>query len=78
MTTGALEPDLAARWRARVKARLDARGSYPTWVLIAALAGMFATTFPVTILTVSLRVIGQELGARETTMAWVITAPLLL
>ena len=61
-----------------MRARLDARGRYPTWVLIASLAGMFATTFPVTILTVSLRVIGQELGARETTMAWVISAPMLL
>jgi MFS family permease len=39
---------------------------------------MFVTTFPVTILTVSLRVIGQELEANETTMAWVISAPLLL
>ena len=61
-----------------MRARLDAQGSYPTWVLLASLAGMFVTTFPVTILTVSLRVIGQELNASETTMAWVISAPLLL
>jgi MFS family permease len=61
-----------------LRARLEARGSYPTWVLLASLAGMFVTTFPVTILTVSLRVIGQELDASETTMAWVISAPLLL
>jgi MFS family permease len=32
----------------------------------------------VTILTVSLRVIADELGARESTLAWVISAPLLL
>jgi EmrB/QacA subfamily drug resistance transporter len=64
--------------RADLRARLEARGSYSTWVLVASLAGMFATTFPVTILTVSLRVIGAELGASETTMAWVISAPLLL
>ena len=47
-------------------------------MLLASLAGMFVTTFPVTILTVSLRVIGQELHASESTMAWVISAPLLL
>jgi MFS family permease len=78
MTTGTIESGSAAGWRARLRAQLDARGSYPTWVLVAALAGMFVTTFPVTILTVSLRVIGQELHASETTMAWVISAPLLL
>jgi MFS family permease len=77
MTAGATERG-AAGWRARLRARLDSRGSYPTWVLLASLAGMFVTTFPVTILTVSLRVIGQELHASETTMAWVISAPLLL
>ena len=64
--------------RARLRDRLEARGSYPTWVLLASLAGMFVTTFPVTILTVSLRVIARELDASETTVAWVISAPLLL
>lgn len=61
----------------RVIARLDAAGTHPSWVLWASLAGMFATTFPVTILTVSLVPIAQEFGARETTMAWVISAPML-
>jgi MFS family permease len=74
MSTGALD----AGWRARLRERLEARGTFPSWVLLASLAGMFATTFPVTILTVSLRVIGQELDASESTMAWVISAPLLL
>jgi MFS family permease len=46
-------------------------------VLWASLAGMFATTFPITILTVSLVPIAGEFGARETTMAWVIAAPML-
>lgn len=64
--------------RARVVERLEARGSYPRWVLLAALAGMFATTFPITILTVSLGTIAREFGARETTLAWVISAPMLL
>ena len=65
-------------WSARVRARLHARGTYPSWALLASLAGMFVTTFPVTILTVSLRVIAQELDATESTVAWVISAPLLL
>jgi MFS family permease len=61
----------------RVIARLDANGTHASWVLWASLAGMFATTFPITILTVSLVPIAQEFGARETTMAWVIAAPML-
>src|SRR5690606_37096668 len=61
----------------RVIARLDAAGTHSTWVLWASLAGMFATTFPITILTVSLVPIAHEFGARETTMAWVISAPML-
>lgn len=61
----------------RVVARLEAAGTHSTWVLWAALAGMFATTFPITILTVSLVPIAREFGARETTMAWVIAAPML-
>jgi EmrB/QacA subfamily drug resistance transporter len=59
-------------------ARLEAQGRYPSWVLFAALAGMFATTFPVTILTVSLRSIAIEFDTSETTIAWVISAPMLL
>jgi len=64
--------------RGRVIARLEERGSYPTWVLLAALAGMFTATFPITILTVSLGSIAKEFGARETTVAWVIAGPMLL
>ena len=40
--------------RISVQSRLDASGSYQRWVLLTALAGMFATTFPVTLLAVSL------------------------
>jgi EmrB/QacA subfamily drug resistance transporter len=64
--------------RARVIARLEDRGSYPTWVLLAALAGMFTSTFPITILAVSLGAIAREFDARETTVAWVIAGPMLL
>src|SRR5262245_38698859 len=62
----------------RVIAALEARGSYSGWVLIAALAGVFATSFPITILTISLSSIAEEFGVRETTIAWVVSAPILL
>lgn len=64
--------------RERVAHRLEARGTQPTWVLVAALAGVFATSFPITILTISLSAIAAEFGVRETTIAWVISAPVLL
>jgi EmrB/QacA subfamily drug resistance transporter len=38
---------------------------------------MFAASFPITILTISLRSIAHEFGVSETTIAWVITAPML-
>ncbi len=66
-----------AAFRERITNRLEERGSYPRWVLVTALAGMFATTFPVTILTVSLGDIAIDLGTTETVLAWVISAPLL-
>lgn len=65
-------------WRERLIADLERRGRYPTWVLLAALAGMFATTFPITILAISLGSIAEEFRTSETTIAWVISAPMLL
>ncbi len=64
--------------RERWIARLEESGRYRGWVLFAGLAGMFTATFPITILTVSLKNIAEEFGARETTVAWVIAAPMLL
>lgn len=63
--------------RERFIARLEANGNYPTWVLIAALAGMFATTFPITILAVSLTAIANDFGVSTSFMTWVITAPMV-
>ncbi|MEM9406722.1 MAG: MFS transporter, partial [Acidobacteriota bacterium] len=63
--------------RARVGARLDATGQRQRWTLIAALVGMFANGFPFTILAVSLGEVARELGTDETTIAWVITTPML-
>lgn len=63
--------------RERVQARLTGSGRYPRWVLLTALAGMFATTFPVTLLAVSISTIADDFGAAETLVAWVISGPLL-
>ena len=56
-------------------ARLDASGRYPTWVLLAALAGMFATSFPVTILAASRAPIAWQSGADGTTRPRAPSAP---
>ena len=64
--------------RQRLLARLEASGRYRSAVLITALAGMFATSFPITILAVSLAPIADEFGTPQTTIAWVISAPMLL
>jgi MFS family permease len=73
-----LPDERIAPWRLNFLTRLEARGQYPSWVLAAALAGMFATTFPITILAVALGPIANEFGEKETTIAWVISAPMLL
>jgi MFS family permease len=74
----AFEDRVIAPWRRAIVDRLEASGRYPSWVLFAALAGMFSTTFPITILAVSLAPIADEFASSETTMAWVISGPMLL
>ena len=76
-TPGAATEPAVPGVRGRWIARLEERGSYPRWVMAAALSGMFATSFPITILTISLGSIAEEFGVRETTMTWVITSPML-
>src|SRR5271154_4076746 len=46
-------------------------------VLIACLVGMFSTTFPATILTISVKSIAVDLHSVPTTITWVTTAPML-
>src|SRR5919106_6878353 len=69
--------DVPTGLRARVLERLETKGRYRRYVLWVALTGMFATTFPVTILVVSLGDIAVDLGTSETVLAWVISAPML-
>ena len=66
-------PGFAHGWRAR----LEAKPSHRRFVLWTCLAGCFATTFTMTILGVSLKVIAEDLGTDVTTIAWVMTAPML-
>lgn len=67
----------SATRRDQVQARLSSSGRYPRWVLLTCLTGMFATTFPVTLLAVSIPTIARDFDAAETLVAWVIAAPLL-
>ena len=61
----------------RVAAGLEARGAYPRWALLVALAGMFATTFPVTVLTLAIPTIADDFHVDEAQLAWLITLPVL-
>jgi MFS family permease len=56
---------------------LERDGRYPSAVLLVALSGLFATTFPVTVLTLALPTMAEEFGTDETTLAWVVTLPMI-
>lgn len=47
-------------------------------MLVSALAGMFATSFPITILSVSLTDIAEEFDTSTSVLTWVISGPMLL
>jgi MFS family permease len=46
-------------------------------VLLVALSGLFATTFPITVLTLALPTIAEDFGVTETRLAWVVTLPMI-
>lgn len=62
---------------ADLQTKLQASDRYPTYVLLTCLAGLFATTFTITILGVSLKPIAEDLASGVGTIAWVITGPML-
>jgi EmrB/QacA subfamily drug resistance transporter len=64
-------------FRRRIAARVEASERYQWWIAITVLAGLFAVGFTITILSVSLRTIADDIGSDEATMTWVITGPLL-
>jgi MFS family permease len=61
----------------RVAARLDASGRYPRAVLLVAVTGLFATTFPVTVLTLAIPTIADDFDTSQASLAWLITLPVL-
>lgn len=48
------------------------------WLLIVCLVGIFSSSFPITILTIAVKPIADELGSVPTTISWVTTAPVLV
>ncbi len=60
-----------------IRARIAANPRHQRWILWTCLAGTFATTFTITILGVSLKTIADDLGSDVSTIAWVMTAPML-
>ena len=62
---------------ARAAARIDAAGTYPRAVLVVAITGLFATTFPVTVLTLAIPTIAEDFGTSQASLAWLVTLPVL-
>jgi EmrB/QacA subfamily drug resistance transporter len=67
----------SSQLRQRLTDRVAASSRYPWLVLGTALFGLFTVGFTITILSVSLASIADELGSTTSTITWVITGPLL-
>src|SRR3954451_16394294 len=63
--------------RARVARRVEAPPKYPWIVLCTALFGLFSVGFTITVLSNSIPRIARDLHSDESTLTWVVTAPLL-
>jgi len=63
--------------RARVQQRVMGSPRYPWVVLSVALFGLFSVGFTITILSVSIPRIAEELNSDASTVTWVVTGPLL-
>jgi MFS family permease len=63
--------------RPSLSERVQADPRHARWLLVNCLVGLFATTFPSTILTIAIRPIAEELHSSPGTISWVTTAPLL-
>src|SRR3954465_5028725 len=63
--------------RQRVTERVEAHPKYPWIVLATALFGLFSVGFTITILSNSIPRIANDLHSDESTLTWVVTAPLL-
>ena len=63
--------------RERVHARVAGSPRYPWLVLSVALFGLFSVGFTITILSVSIPRIAEELNSDTSSVTWVVTGPLL-
>ncbi len=63
--------------RERLLDRVSDSPKYPWLVLAVALFGLFSVGFTITILSVSIPRIADELGSDTSTVTWVVTGPLL-
>src|SRR5205085_4566806 len=61
----------------KVTERVEAHPKYPWIVLATALFGLFSVGFTITILSNSIPQIARDLHSDESTLTWVVTAPLL-
>ena len=61
----------------KVTERVEAHPKYPWIVLATALFGLFSVGFTITILSNSIPRIANDLHSDESTLTWVVTAPLL-
>lgn len=64
-------------FRARLQDRVSGSPHYPWLVLAVALFGLFSVGFTITILSVSVPRIAEELNSDASTVTWVVTGPLL-
>jgi EmrB/QacA subfamily drug resistance transporter len=64
-------------WRERITGRAAESDRYPWLVLAVALTGLFSVGFTITILSVSIPAIADDLATTDATLTWVITGPLL-
>ena len=63
--------------RERVRGRVSKSPRYHWLVLAAALFGLFSVGFTITILSVSVPRISEDLGSDASTVTWVVTGPIL-
>jgi MFS family permease len=62
---------------AALRERVGQDPRHPRWLLLVTLTGIFCTSFPTTILSISIRPIAVDLHSTPGTITWVTTAPIL-
>lgn len=68
---------LAPARLSRIHQRTLNSPNHARWLLIVTLVGLFTTSFPVTILSISVSTIAKDLNSTPSTITWVTTAPIL-